>query len=208
MATYRGPKCRLCRREGEKLFLKGTRCETVKCAIAKRAYPPGMHPFRRRRLSEYGLQFREKQKAKRAYGVQERQFMTVYDKAQRMGGNTGANMLQLLERRLDNVFFLLGLACSRQQAKQMIAHGHVQVDGKKVDIPSYVVKQGQKIGVREREASRKLVATNFELVRTRGVPSWLSRDDKALSGEVIDLPKREEVSVPLNDQLIVELCAK
>ncbi len=208
MATYRGPKCRLCRREGEKLFLKGTRCETVKCAIAKRAYPPGMHPFRRRRLSEYGLQFREKQKAKRAYGVQERQFMTVYVNAQKMGGNTGANMLQLLERRLDNVIFLMGFATSRQQGKQMIAHGHVEVDGRKVDVPSFVVKQGQKIGIKQREASRKLAAQNFELVRSRGVPSWVSRDEKTFTGDIIDLPKRDEVSVPLNDQLIVELCAK
>lgn len=208
MATYRGPKCRLCRREGEKLFLKGTRCETVKCAIAKRAYPPGMHPFRRRRLSDFGLQFREKQKAKRAYGVQERPFMITYQKAQRMPGNTGANMLQLLERRLDNVLFLLGFASSRQQAKQLISHGHVLINGRKVDIASYCVRQGQQISIREREKSRKLASSVLELVRAREVPSWLTRDEKSFSGMVIALPKREEVSVPLNDQLIVELCAK
>lgn len=208
MAMYRGPKCRLCRREGEKLFLKGARCETAKCAIAKRAYPPGMHPFRRRRLSEFGLQFREKQKAKRIYGIQERQFMNLYRRAQRMPGNTGASLLQLLELRLDNVIFLLGFAPSRQQAKQLIVHGHVIVDTRRVDVPSFTVAKSQVISIRASESSKKLVGEALESTKTREIPSWLSRDDKKLVGSVVDLPKREEISVALNDQLIVELCAK
>ena len=208
MARYTAAKCKLCRREGQKLYLRGNRCDSVKCAIAKRAYPPGEHPWRRGKISDYGIQLREKQKVKRYYGVQERQFKNYFKKAERQKGNTGENLLQLLERRLDNVINLLGLATSRAQARQLIVHGHICVNGHKVDIPSYLVRQNDRVHVMDKEKSKKIVKDCLDMTREREVASWLSRDEEDLAGVVVNMPTREEVSLPIEEQLIVELCSK
>ncbi|MEM7168291.1 MAG: 30S ribosomal protein S4 [Planctomycetota bacterium] len=208
MARYTDAKCRLCRREGERLFLKGTRCHTAKCAVAKRAYPPGRVSFRRGRLSDYGVRLREKQKTKRIYGVMEKKFRSYFSEAERVKGNTGENLLVLLERRLDNVIYSLGFAESRAQARQMIAHGHVYVDGKKVDIPSYLVRVGQTITPSGRKKSQDFMRERMESRKGDTVPSWLAADEKKLEGKVVQLPTREDVVLPIQESFIVEFCSR
>jgi len=208
MSRYTGPKCKLCRREGMKLFLKGQRCETVKCAIAKRAHPPGEHPWVRKKKSEYGLQLREKQKAKRAYGIFEKPFRLLYKTANSMKGNTGENLIQLLERRMDNVLYLAGFAPSRSHARQLITHGHVVVNSRRVRTPSFRLRPGDEFKIREREKSRKHVEVTVESTKHRGVPSWLSVEAAEFTGKVGELPKRDEAGIDLQEQLIVEFCSK
>ncbi|MBI4576056.1 MAG: 30S ribosomal protein S4 [Planctomycetes bacterium] len=208
MARYIDPKCRLCRREGMKLFLKGPRCDSVKCPITKRnGRPPGMHQvWRRGRVSEFGLQLREKQKVKRYYGVLERQFMTYYHKAAVRRGNTGEQLLVHLERRLDNAVFMLGYAVSRAQARQLITHGHVRVNGRRVLVPSRLVCKGDQI-TPAREVSKKMAKESIEFYR-RDLPGWLARDDETLGGSVIALPTRSDVSLDIKEQMVVEICSR
>ncbi|RME72655.1 MAG: 30S ribosomal protein S4 [Planctomycetota bacterium] len=209
MARYTGPKCKLCRREGEKLFLKGMRCMTAKCAIAKRAYPPGDRKFKRRsKPSDYGKQLREKQKAKRSYGVLERQFRRYYHIAERQGGDTGENLMRLLERRLDNVLYLAGFAPSRAAARQLVTHGHVEIRGKKADIPSMLLRAGDVVKVRKGERRKKLIEDYRQMTTERGIPPWIAVNPDELSVQVLALPKPEEFSVPVRSNLIVELCSK
>ncbi len=209
MARYTGPVCRLCRRERIKLFLKGDRCFKEKCAIERRAYPPGQHGNRRgRRIQGYGLQLREKQKVKRIYGVLESQFRTYFEEADRKRGITGENLLIMLERRLDNVIFSLGFAGSRAQARQLVRHGHVLIDGRKVSIPSYQVKANQAITVKEASKKNPLVRSSVETARGRGIPEWLELDADNVSGKVTRLPAREDIKLPIQEQLIVELYSR
>jgi small subunit ribosomal protein S4 len=208
VARHTGPKCKLCRREGVKLFLKGSRCDTPQCSYERRETPPGMHNWRRGRLSDYGVRLREKQKCKRYYGVLERQFRRLFTEAQRLKGNTGEDLLALLESRLDNVVARLGLATSRVQARQMITHGHVTVNGRKVDIPSFLTTPGDSVGVGKKEKTQKLVKANVEVTKGRGRPSWLELDEKGFSGKVLSKPTRDEVSIPIQEQLIIELMSK
>lgn len=209
MGRYVDAKCRLCRREGERLFLKGARCHTAKCAISKRSYAPGVQSFRRRgRLSDYGLRLREKQKAKRIYGVYEGQFRSYFAEAERLKGNTGENLLVLLERRLDNVVFSLGFAESRAQARQLISHGHIAVNGRKVDVASYLVTVGQTVAPKERKKSQAFVRERLEARRGDAVPAWLSVDDKKLEGQVVQMPTREDVTQPIQENYIVEFCSR
>jgi small subunit ribosomal protein S4 len=209
MARYTGPVCRLCRREGMKLFLKGERCYTEKCAIEKRNMPPGQHgKLRKAKIVGYGLQLREKQKVKRIYGVLENQFRRYFEMADRTRGITGETLLQLLERRLDNVLYRLGLATSRAQARQLARHGHFTVNGRKVDIPSYSVKPGDVIGVRAGSAENPAIQHALEEVKGRGVPEWLSFDPGPMSGRIASLPSREQIILPVQEQLIVELYSK
>ena len=208
MARYRGSKCRLCRREGERLYLKGSRCHTAKCAVSKRAYIPGMHAFRRSRLSDYGARLREKQKAKRIYGVLEGQFRKYFTEAERLKGNTGENLLVLLERRLDNVVYSLGFAESRAQARQFVAHGHVAVNGRKLDIPSYLVKAGDVISPKDHKKSEGMIRAKQEGISGHTVPNWLALEAKELKGTVSQLPSREDVVLPINDAFIVEFCSR
>jgi small subunit ribosomal protein S4 len=209
MARYIGPVCRLCRREGMKLFLKGERCYTEKCAIEKRNLPPGQHgKLRKAKLVGYGLQLREKQKVKRIYGVLENQFRRYFEMADRTRGITGETLLQLLERRLDNVLYRLGLATSRAQARQLARHGHFTVNGRKVDIPSYQVKPGDMIGVQARSVQNPAIQHALEEVKGRGVPEWLSFDPNSMSGRIASLPTREQINLPVQEQLIVELYSK
>ena len=206
MARFTGPKCRLCRREGVQLFLKGERCDTVKCAVKKREKVPGMHEFRRIKHTDYGMKLREKQKVKRYYGLTERQFQRVFREAARREGNTGETLLTLLERRFDNVAVLLGFAASRNTVRQMIAHGTLRVNGKRMDIPSALLSVGDTVSAGSRESTRTHVAASFE-ERSKHVPAWLSRDDKGLEGKVIALPGRKDVPLDVNEQLIVEFCS-
>ncbi len=210
MARYIGPVCRLCRREGMKLFLKGERCYTEKCAIEKRNFAPGQHgKSRKQKLAGYGVQLREKQKVKRIYGVLEDQFRRYFEQAERTrGGITGETLLQLLERRLDNVAYRLGLATSRAQARQLVRHGHLTVNGRKVDIPSYSVKAGDTIGVQARSTQNPAIQHALEEVKGRGVPEWLSFDSGTMSGRIASLPTREQINLPVQEQLIVELYSK
>ena len=208
MARFHGSVCKLCRREGMKLFLKGQRCFSEKCAINRRNYPPGVHTRPPRKTSEYCLQLREKQKAKRIYGVLDRSFMNVFRKAERQKGNTGANLLTLLERRLDNVVLMLGLAQSRYHSRQVVAHGHVFVNGRKMSIPSYLVRPGDEIAIRDREGIKKVASDAVELNKGQPVPEWLEADPSQLRGKVVQLPSRGDVPHPINEQLIVELCSK
>ena len=209
MARYTGPKCRLCRREGEKLFLKGDKCYTDKCPFERRKYPPGVHgPERRRKMSIYGLQLREKQKVKRIYGVLERQFRRYFEKARRMGGNTGENLLSLLERRLDNVVYHLGFAKSRAQARQLVSHGHIMVNGRSVDIPSYLVREGDVVSVHPGSRQIPFVVEALSEKDPNTVPQWLSLDKETFSGRVVRLPVRADVTHPINERLIVELYSK
>lgn len=203
MARYTGPVCRLCRREGVKLYLKGEKCFTDKCPVSRRAYPPGQHGQGRRKLSEYGVQLREKQKARRTYGIMEGQFARYFGKASKKVGVTGQALLESLERRLDNVVYRMGLASSRPEARQLVRHGHFQVNGRRVDIPSYSVKTGDVVEVRE--ASRQ--KTRFKEMAqstSRGIPAWLEVDAEALRGTVVRMPNREEIDAPVQEQLIVE----
>ena len=190
------------------LWLKGQRCFSEKCSLKKRDYPPGQHTRRPRKVSEYNRQLREKQKAKRIYGIQEAQFLKYFRLAERMKGNTGENLLTILERRLDNVVLALGLALSRYHARQLVSHGHVTVNGKRLNIPSYLVRVGDEIGITRKEKIRKLVAETVEINRGTEVPSWLEADPTNLSGKVVQLPKRDDVTHDLHEQLIVELCSK
>lgn len=208
MGKYSGPVCKLCRRENEKLFLKGQRCYTPKCAFERRAFPPGDHgreaQWRRRRVSEYSKQLREKQKTKRIYGVGERQFRRYYRASQQKRGLTGANLLQLLERRLDNVVYRLNYAESRAQGRQLVTHGHFNVNGRRTDIPSMLVSEGDVIEVREGSRSRPYFKDLGEVAESRPAPQWLERDAKNLSGKVLEQPSRQDVDASLSEQLIVE----
>ena len=207
MARYTDSVCRLCRREGAKLFLKGDRCYSAKCAVSKRQAPPGQHGQSRRKMSEYGTQLREKQKVKRAYGVLEAQFKKYFETADKMKGITGENLLSLLERRLDNTCYRLGIGDSRAQARQMVTHGHVMIDGKKVDIPSFIVKEGQVITISERSAAKEY----FKSLKEAGektMPKWLEFDLSTLTGKVLSLPDREDIDLTIEEHLIVELYSK
>jgi len=208
MSRYIGPVCRQCRREGTKLFLKGDRCYTEKCSVERRAYPPGQHGQGRGRVSDYGLQLREKQKVKRMYGVQEAQFRLTMTAATRMRGRAGENLLSLLERRLDNVVFRLGFATSRAEARQLVRHGHFEVDGRTVDIPSYRVKAGQKIRLRERSRQITRITEALAALERRSLPGWLELDPEQFEGTVKSLPTREDITMPIQEQLIVELYSR
>jgi small subunit ribosomal protein S4 len=209
MARYIGPVCRLCRREGMKLFLKGERCYTDKCAIEKRNVPPGQHGrSRKAKIVGYGIQLREKQKVKRTYGVLENQFRRYFEAADRRKGITGELLLQSLERRLDNVVYRLGFATSRPQARQLVRHGHFSVNGRKVDIPSYAVRPGDIVAVRGTLGQNTSIQHALEEVKGRGVPEWLAFDAASLSGRVSQLPTREQINLPVQEQLIVELYSK
>jgi small subunit ribosomal protein S4 len=209
MARYIDAVCRLCRRGGEKLFLKGTRCTTPKCAISKRAYAPGQHgQGRRQKLSNYGLQLKEKQKAKWMYGVLEKQFRRYFKIASKTKGVTGKVLLQLLERRLDNVIFRLGLGISRAQSRQVVRHNFVFVNSKRVNIPSYLVKQGDLIEIKTKEKALKKIKDNLELSKDRSVPSWLEFNLQELKAKVVRLPEKEDIQQPIQEQLIVELYSK
>ncbi|MCR4419488.1 MAG: 30S ribosomal protein S4 [Clostridia bacterium] len=208
MSRYTGPVCRLCRREGIKLFLKAERCYTDRCAMERRPYPPGLHGHGRKKVTEYGMQLREKQKAKRVYGVLERQFRNYFERAERQKGATGENLLRLLERRLDNVVFRLGLAGSRPEARQLVRHGHFAVNGRKVDIPSYQVRPGDEIAVREGSRDLPKFKALAEALAHRTPPAWLEVDKENLRGRVLRLPQRDEIDVPVEEHLIVELYSR
>lgn len=208
MARYTEATCRLCRREGMKLFLKGDRCYTTKCAVERRGYAPGQHGQNRKKLSEYGVQLREKQKARRIYGVLERQFRRYYELATRMKGMTGVNLLTLLETRLDNVVYRLGFARSRAEARQLVRHGHFAVNGRKVSVPSFRVRPGDEITVRERSRTRPLFEELAQVAAVRTVPAWLEASPSEFKGRVVRLPEREEIDVPVQEHLIVELYSK
>jgi small subunit ribosomal protein S4 len=208
MARYLGSVCRLCRREGTKLFLKGDRCFSEKCAIEKRAYPPGMHGQGRTRFSDYGVQLREKQKVKRMYGLLERQFRSTFDRAARMKGRAGENLLLLLERRLDNVIFRLGFATSRNEARQLIRHGHFAINGRRASTPSIQVRSGQVVTVREKSRKVERIVAALEALEGRAVPTWLEIDKEQFAGVVKQLPVREDVTLPIEEQLIVELYSR
>lgn len=210
MARYIGSVCRLCRREGMKLLLKGERCHSEKCAIERRNIPPGQHGRSRRpKISAFGLQLREKQKARRVYGVLERQFRRYYQRAAKMKGITGENLLSMLERRLDNVVYRLGYGTSRTQARQLVRHGHIIVSGRKVNIPSFQVKQNDTIEVKEKSKKNPTILAALEATAHQPTPSWLEVDRDALKGRVIGAPRRDElVQIQLNEQLIVELYSK
>ncbi len=208
MARYTGPVCKQCRREGEKLFLKGSKCYAGKCILEKRSYPPGKRERRPGKLSDYGLQFREKQKVRRIYGVLEKQFRIYFRMAERKKGITGENLLQILERRLDNIVFRLGFALSRCQARQLVGHGHFQVNGRKVDIPSYLIRAGDIICLGEKSRKLDKFKEIIELTSKREVSLWLKLDRDNLAGTVAKIPSREEMAVPVQEQLIVELCSR
>ncbi len=206
MARDTGPQCKQCRREGQKLFLKGERCMTEKCGVERRSYPPGEHGRGRVRASEYRNQLREKQKARRFYGVLEKQFRGYYDKASRQAGVTGENLLRLLERRFDNVLVRLGFAASRRQARQLISHGHWLINGRRVDIPSYQVRPDDVVTIKSSSSAADVVRQATEL--TAAVPPWLQADHDALTAKVLRLPARDEITAPVQEQLIVELYSK
>jgi len=208
LARYREAVCRLCRREGIELYLKGDRCFTDKCAIKRRGYPPGQHGQRRPKHSDYGVQLREKQKAKRIYGLLEKQFRNVFEKADRMKGKTGDNLLILLERRLDNVVYKLGFAVTRRESRQMVRHGHFLVGGRKVNIPSFLVRPGDGIELREKSRKNPSVNESLDAVVRKGIPPWLELDRENFRGTVKALPSRVEIREPIQEQLIVELYSK
>lgn len=208
MARYTGAVCRLCRREGVKLYLKGDRCYSDKCAIGRRAYAPGQHGQNRKKTSEYGVQLREKQKARRVYGVLEKQFRNYFKKADRQKGITGENLLKLLERRLDNVVYRLGFGNSRAEARQLVRHGHFTVNGKKVNIPSYLVRVGEQIAVTEESKKSPKFVDIADLAAHKTVPAWLELDKETLVGKMIALPTRQDIDVPVQEHLIVELYSR
>ena len=208
MARYNDAVCRLCRREGTKLFLKGDRCFTPKCGIERRSYPPGQHGQGRTRFSDYGVQLREKQKVKRMYGLLERQFAQTMERATAMKGRSGENLLMLLERRLDSVVFRMGFATSRAEARQLVRHGHFQVDGRKATVPSILLKSGSKVTVRERSRKVARIAGALETLEGRSVPRWLETDKDKFEGTVKSLPSREDITLPIQEQLIVELYSR
>lgn len=206
MSRYTDANCRLCRREGQKLFLKGERCYSAKCALEKRNYAPGQHGQSRKKMSDYGLQLREKQKAKRFYGMQETQFRNLFEKASRKAGKTGDNLLILLETRLDNVVFRLGFAASRKEARQLVTHGHFRINGKKATIPSMEVKAGDVVSVKEKSKNSPKFKEIKEMSIT--VPSWMTVDTDKLEGKVVAMPRREDIDTPIAEHLIVELYSK
>ena len=208
MARYTGAVCRHCRREGLKLFLKGERCYTDKCAIERRNYPPGEHGQARPKFSEYSIQLREKQKLRRIYGILERQFRRYFGLADRKKGVTGEMLLQLLERRLDNIVYRLGFATSRAEARQLVRHGHFQVNGRKVDVPSYLVRRGDVVIVRERSRNVARIRDALELAQRRGVPEWLEVVPETFTGTVKSFPARADLTMPINEKLVVELYSK
>ena len=208
MARYRDSVCRLCRRENQKLFLKGDRCFTEKCSFERRAYPPGQHGMGRIKFSEYGLQLREKQKVKRMYGLLEKQFRAVFEEAERKKGVTGSNMISLLERRLDNVCYRAGFANSRNEARQLVRHGHFTVNGQRVNIPSFLVKKGDEVSLREKSKNVVRVQEAMEAAKRREIPQWLELDAAKGAGRVRDLPSRDDVTAPMEERLIVELYSK
>ena len=208
MARYTGAVCRLCRREGQKLFLKGERCYTDKCGLTRRAYAPGQHGQGRKKLSGYGLQLREKQKARRYYGVLEGQFRHYFELANKKAGVTGENLLAILESRLDNVVYRLGFGTSRPEARQLVRHGHFTVNGKKVNIPSYLVKVGDVIAIKEESKSSEKIKNVIEITASRVVPKWLDLDNNTLTGKVVAVAEREDIDLPLEEHLIVELYSK
>lgn len=208
MARYTGPACRLCRREGTKLFLKGERCMSDKCSVARRPQAPGQHGANTKKLKEYGMQLREKQKARRYYGVLENQFKHYYDVAAKQEGVTGENLLSLLERRFDNVVYRMGLAESRKEARQLVTHGHFSINGKKANVPSIIVKQGDVIALRENARSSEKFKGLMEAMESNNAPKWLEVDNSAVSAKVVALPKRDDIDFPFEERLIVELYSK
>ena len=208
MARYKDEQCRICRREGQKLFLKGSRCYSDKCSVTRRNYAPGQHGQKRTKLSEYGTQLREKQKTRSFYGVGEKQFRKYFEMASNKKGITGTNLLQILESRLDNVVYRLGLGASRPQARQIVTHGNIEVNGVKTDIASYLVKPGDVIAVRESKKDNQIIKVNVEAGATRPIPEWLELDSKNLSAKVLRVVNREEIDLPVEEHLIVELYSK
>jgi small subunit ribosomal protein S4 len=204
MARYTDPVCRICRREGLKLFLKGTRCYTKKCSFERRSTPPGMNTMRRRKVSEYGIQLREKQKVRKSYSVLERQFRNYFEKAEQRKGMTGENLLRLLEMRLDNVVYRMGFGLSRAQARQLVNHGHFMVNGRPTDIPSFGTKVGDRIEVRDNRRGREVFKISADNMRSAQIPEWLSADAAKLSGTVLAEPAREQMPLEFNEQLVVE----
>jgi small subunit ribosomal protein S4 len=208
MARYTGSLCRLCRREGMKLFIKGTRCYTEKCAFERRKYPPGQHGHNRAKLSDYGLQLREKQKVKRIYGIMEKQFKNYFEKATKMKGVTGENLLKLLERRFDNVVYRMGFAINRRQARQLVRHGFFLVNGKKVDVPSYLLRPGDVVEVKYTAKNHELIKENLSLAEQRGFPVWTEVNIEEMKGKFVRIPEKEEMQLPVHEQLIVEFYSK
>ncbi|HJV36561.1 30S ribosomal protein S4 [Geomonas sp.] len=208
MARYTGPVCRLCRREGAELFLKGERCFTDKCGMKRRTYPPGQHGQGRVKVSDYGVQLREKQKVRRIYGILENQFRGYFEQADRMKGVTGENLLFILERRLDNVVYRLGFASSRTEARQLVRHGHFTLNGRKVNIPSIQAKAGDVLQLREKSRKIAVISESLEAVVRRGIPQWLELDKDNFKGTIKAMPVREDITMPIQEQLIVELYSK
>jgi small subunit ribosomal protein S4 len=208
LARHTGPVCRICRREGLKLFLKGDRCFKEKCAFERRGYAPGQHGRRRSKVQGYGIQLREKQKVKRMYGVLERQFRNYFIKASRTKGITGTNLLQLLERRLDNVIYRLGFASSRAMARQLVAHGHILVNGRKLDVPSSLLKPGSVVSLRESSRKNEAIKICLDTASGRGIPGWLELEAEQFRGTVKQLPAREDITMPIQEKLVVELYSK
>jgi small subunit ribosomal protein S4 len=208
MARYTEAACRLCRREGTKLFLKGDRCFSAKCGVERRAYPPGQHGQGRARFSDYGVQLREKQKVKRMYGLLEKQFSRVMERATRMKGRSGENLLNLLERRLDNVVFRLGFATSRSEARQLVRHGHFRVNGRKAAIPSMLMRPGDTIRLREKSQQVSRIASALDALEGKSVPQWLEIEKAEFKGSVKSMPTREDITMPIQEQLIVELYSR
>ncbi len=208
MARYTDPVCRICRREGLKLFLKGSRCYTKKCSFERRSTPPGMNTMRRRKVSEFGIQLREKQKVRKSYSVLEKQFRNYFEKAEQRKGMTGENLLRLLEMRLDNVVFRMGLASSRAQARQLVSHGHFAVNGRPTNVPSFPTKVGDRIEVREARRGREIFKVVAETVKSAQIPDWVSVDGKQLAGSVLAEPAREQMPPEFNEQLVVEFYSR
>lgn len=208
MARCTGSVCRLCRRENQKLFLKGDRCFTEKCAFERRGYPPGQHGQGRIKFSEYGLQLREKQKIKRIYGMLEKQFRSLFEKAENMKGITGSNLLTMLERRLDNVAYRSGFANSRNEARQLVRHGHFLVNGKRVDVPSFLVGKGDIVEIREKSRPMARIGGALEAVKRREIPQWLELDATAMKSRIRDLPARDDITAPMEERMVVELYSK
>lgn len=208
MARYIGAVCRICRRENIKLFIKGERCFTDKCAVERRNYAPGQHGQVRTKISEYGLQLREKQKLRKMYGILEKQFRGYFRIAQRQKGVTGENLLKLLERRLDNIVYRFGFASSRNQARQLVTHGHFMVNGRNVNIPSYLIKAGDVVEIKEKTKKVPQVIESITRIEGKGIPTWLELDRGKLRGRLVHIPTKEEIAVPIQEQMIVELYSK
>ena len=208
MARYTGPVCKLCRREGKKLYLKGDRCYSAKCGVSRRSYAPGQHGQSRKKASEYGLQLRAKQQCRRYYGIQEGQFHKYFLMAERKAGVTGENLLRICESRLDNVVYSLGWASSRAEARQLVVHGHFKVNGKKTDIPSYLLKSGDVVSIKEKSRNSEKIKAVIEANASRPVPKWLEGNKDNFEGKVLSLPEREDIIVPVEEHLIVEFYSK